>query len=74
MQNLLIVILRSIISGLGTQQSLELMNAGLHQQFNLPHRQVKCRSRPGVRFEGQACHKGLPFYLRIACCLRIRKY
>ncbi|MEE8433524.1 MAG: hypothetical protein V3S64_01935 [bacterium] len=41
MKNLLIVLLRSIISGLRTQQSLVLENAGLRQQLDVLHRQVK---------------------------------
>ncbi len=41
MKNLLIVLLRSIISGLGSQQSLVLENAALRQQLAVLHRQVK---------------------------------
>ena len=41
MNNLVIVLLRSIISGLRTQQSLVLENAALRQQLTVLQRQVK---------------------------------
>lgn len=41
MKNLLIVLLRSFLSGLRSRQSLVLENAALRQQLAVPHRQVK---------------------------------